>query len=121
MISAGRIRVADEGATAIVPSSCLTGLAATLPRVRSWRNTSNNKNAIKKLNEAPINTRQENGKNGAREKSRKREREREKKRCAKRAEQREAEEGTVNLLCISSTGSTKTSYRERYRGTILRK
>lgn len=33
------------------------------------------------------------------------EREREKKDCAKRAEQREAEEGTVNLLCISSTSS----------------
>lgn len=70
MISAGRIRVADE--SAIVPSSCLAGLEATLPSVRSWRSTSNNKNVIKKLNEAPINTRQEkHGKNGAGEKSRK--------------------------------------------------
>lgn len=52
-------------------------LEAILPSdLRSWRNTSNNKNAIKKLNEAPINTRQEDGKNGAEEKSRKKERER---------------------------------------------
>lgn len=83
--------------------------------VRSWRNTSNNKNAIKKLNEAPINTRQENGKNGVEEKSRKKEREK-KKDCAKRAEQREAEEGTVNLLCISSTSSYEDKLQREVPG-----
>jgi len=89
----------------------LAGLEAILPSIRSRRNTtSNNKNAIKELNEAPINTRQENG-------AGKKSRTRKKKDCTKRAEQREAEEGTVNLLCINSTGSYEDKLqRERYWG-----
>lgn len=44
------------------------------------------------------------------------ERERERKDCAKRAEQREAEEGTVNLLCISSTGSYEDKLQKEVPG-----
>jgi len=74
----------------------------------------NNKNTIKKLNEAPINTRQENGKNGAEEKSRKKE---EKKKIVRnvRSKGRRKKE---RLICCASAApaATKTSYRERYRG-----
>lgn len=45
-----------------------------------------------------------------------REKERGKKDCAKRAEQREAEEGTVNLLCISSTGSYEDKLQREVPG-----
>lgn len=110
MISAGRIRVADEGA--IVPSSCLARLEVTLPSVRSCRNTSNNKNAIKKLNESLYKYAPREWQEWRWEKE---QNEKKKKDCAKRAEQREAEEGTVNLLCISSTGS----YEDKLQREVL--
>lgn len=79
---------------------------------------SNNKNAITKLNEAPINTQINTRWEGRGKSTEKRVREREgggREKGSQNGQQREAEEGTVNLLCISSTGSYEDKLR-RYRG-----
>jgi len=93
----------------------LAGLEAILPSIRSRRNTtSNNKNAIKELNEAPINTRQEND---AGKKSRTR------KKKIVRNERSKGRRKKERLICCASTApaAMKTSYRERGTGAVLRK